>query len=91
MLENPGVIYGQLVSRDHKAALIQAGFITHRLDNSAAYTELFNYLQNLKAEEEADGTAEIYISGAPMATGFVIAQAGEMFHVELPVGKGLSR
>ena len=79
VLENPGLIYGALVSRDHKAAIIQAGFITHRLDNSAAYTELFNYLQNVKAEEEADGTAEIYISGGPMATGFVIAQATEMF------------
>ena len=78
VLENPGVIYGQLVSHDHRAALINAGFITRSLDNSAAYTELFNYLQNLKAEEEADGTAEIYISGAPMATGFVVSQAGEM-------------
>jgi hypothetical protein len=76
--ENPGVIYGQLVSHDHRAALINAGFITRSLDNSAAYTELFNYLQNLKAEEEADGTAEIYLSGAPLATGFVVSQAGEM-------------
>jgi len=78
VLENPGLIYGQLVSRDHRACLVSAGFITHRLDNSEAYTELFNYLENLKAEEEADGTAEIYISGAPMATGYVIKQAFEM-------------
>jgi predicted RND superfamily exporter protein len=78
VMENPGLIYGQLVSRDHRACLVSAGFITHRLDNSEAYLELFNYLQNLKAEEEADGTVEIYISGAPMATGYVITQAFEM-------------
>ncbi|MFI5317322.1 MAG: RND family transporter [Myxococcota bacterium] len=73
VLENPGPIYGQLVSRDHRACFITAGFITQNLDNREAYTQLFNYLQNLKAEEEADGSAEIYISGAPMATGYVIA------------------
>ncbi|HTO53720.1 MAG TPA: MMPL family transporter [Myxococcota bacterium] len=72
VLENPGPIYGQLVSRDHRACFISAGFITKNLDNREAYTELFNYLRNLKTEEEADGTAEIYISGAPMATGYVI-------------------
>jgi predicted RND superfamily exporter protein len=72
VLQNPGQIYGRLVSRDHKAALITAGFITHRLDNSDAYKELFNYLQNLKAEEEADGTVEIYMSGPPVAVGWVI-------------------
>lgn len=72
VLENPGPIYGQLVSRDHRACFITAGFITQNLDNREAYTALFNYLRNLKAEEEADGTAEIYISGAPMATGYVI-------------------
>jgi predicted RND superfamily exporter protein len=72
VLENPGPIYGQLVSRDHRACFITAGFITQNLDNREAYTQLFNYLRNLKAEEEADGTAEIYISGAPMATGYVI-------------------
>jgi len=72
VLENPGTLYGQLVSRDHRACFITAGFITQNLDNREAYTQLFNYLRNLKAEEEADGTAEIYISGAPMATGYVI-------------------
>ena len=80
VLENPGLIYGQLVSRDHRACLVSAGFITHRLDNSKAYTELFNYLQNLKAEEEADGTAEIYISGAPMATGWVIESQFDLLY-----------
>src|SRR5258706_381474 len=72
VLENPGTLYGQLVSRDPRACFITAGFITQNLDNREAYTQVFNYLRNLKAEEEADGTAEIYISGAPMATGYVI-------------------
>ncbi len=80
VLENPGTIYGRFVSRDHKAAIVQGGFITHRLDNSAAYMELFKYLQNLKAEEEADGTAEVYISGAPIATGYVIESAFEILY-----------
>jgi len=80
VLENPGTIYGRLVSRDHKACLVSAGFITNRLDNSAAYTELFNYLQKLKEEEEADGTVEIYMSGAPVATGYVIEHAFELVY-----------
>ncbi len=80
ILENPGLIYGLLVSKDHTATNVSAGFITHRMDNSAAYTELFDYFENMKQEEEADGTVEIFIAGAPIATGWVLRHAFEIVY-----------
>ncbi len=80
--ENPGLIYGFLVSSrgeyTDKAIQIIGGFITHRLDNREAYENLFNYMQNLKAEEEADGTAKVYITGQPMAVGWTYVHAFEI-------------
>ncbi|MCP4003875.1 MAG: MMPL family transporter [bacterium] len=78
--ENPGLIYGLLVSKDHTATAVSAGFITHRLDNSQAYTDLFNYFQKLKEEEEADGTVDIYVAGVPIATGWVLRHAFEIVY-----------
>jgi predicted RND superfamily exporter protein len=77
VLQNPGLIYGLQVSRDHKAVLIRAGFITHRIDSREHYEELFDYVMNLKAEEE-DETVEIYVSGGPIATGWVLRHAFEI-------------
>ena len=73
ILQNPGLIYGRLVSLDHTAALVQAGFITHRLDNREAYQGLFDHMMKIKEEEEADGTAKVYISGFPMVVGWTLS------------------
>ena len=78
VLQNPGQIYGLMVSRDHRAVLIRAGFITHRLDSIEGYNELFNYLMAVKAEEEADGTVEIHVTGTPVATAWVLKHAFEI-------------
>ncbi|MFQ5514317.1 MAG: RND family transporter [Myxococcota bacterium] len=76
--ENPGLIHGFLVSRDDKAVQVVAGFITHRLDNAQAYQDLFSHLMKLKADEEADGTVEIHITGQPILVGWVYVHAFEI-------------
>jgi predicted RND superfamily exporter protein len=76
--QNPGRIYGFLVSRDETATRIGAGFITHRLDNRQAYIDLFNHVKKIQQEEEADGTVEIYASGIPILTGWVLEHAFEI-------------
>ncbi len=68
VLQNPGQIYGLAVSRDHKAVLIRAGFITHRIDTLERYQELFDYVMALRDEED-DDTVDIFVSGGPIATG----------------------
>ena len=60
--ENPGLIYGQLVSRDARACLFSAGFIYASARQHTAYTDLFNYL-DLKVGKKPR-PAEIYISCA---------------------------
>ena len=80
--ENPGLIYGFLVSKSENnpdnAVQITAGFITHRLDNREAYQNLFDHLMALKVEEEADGTVEIHITGFPILIGWVYKHAFEL-------------
>ena len=76
--ENPGRIHGFLVAKDDRAVQIVAGFITHRLDNAQAYNDLFSHLTQLKAEEEADGTVEIHITGQPILFGWVYKHAFEI-------------
>ena len=78
VLQNPGQIYGLMVSRDHRAVLIRAGFITHRLDSIEGYNALFNYVMAIKADEEADGTVEIHVTGTPIATAWVLKHAFEI-------------
>jgi hypothetical protein len=76
--ENPGRIYGYLVSRDDSAVQLGVGFITHRLDNRKAYENVFDYFRKIEEEEEADGTAEIYLSGIPILIGWTYLHAYEI-------------
>ncbi len=59
-------VYGTLVSQDDTAALIRAGFIESRLD----YARIFEELQALKRELEADGRVEIHLTGQPVLLGW---------------------
>ncbi len=76
--QNPGRIYGFLVSRDDTAVQITTGFVTHRLDNRKAYEDVFNYFRKLEEEEEADGTVDIYLSGFPILVGWTYLHAFEI-------------
>ena len=78
VLENPGIIYGFLISREHNAVQVAAGFITHRLDSPEALLELFDYVDKIREEESADGTVEIYVTGVPILQGWVFKHAFEI-------------
>ncbi len=66
-----------LVSQDEKAALITAGFVTDRLSGLEIYRAVFDHLQKLE-EREQDEQHAIYITGAPLAIGWLLAHAWEM-------------
>lgn len=68
---------GVLVSRDERAALILAGFVTDRLDSPQVYKHVFDHLQALK-EREQDDDYTIYITGVPLVVGWIIAHSWEI-------------
>jgi predicted RND superfamily exporter protein len=72
--QNPPFIYGRLVSLDEKGALITAGFITDRLNSRETFEAVFNYVQQIKLDEEDENT-KIYMSGVPMLVGWIFKYA----------------
>jgi hypothetical protein len=59
------LLYGKLISKDLKAALIRAEF-----KEDVEYHELFSELMKIKAEED-DETVDIHISGRPVMLGWI--------------------
>lgn len=77
--QNPPVIFGRLVSRDEQGALITAGFITDRLSSSPVYQAVFDHAQKIKHEvEAAHPNIEVFLSGEPILTGWVLTHAYEI-------------
>ena len=68
---------GVLVSRDERAALILAGFVTDRLNSAQVYKHVFDHLQALR-EREADDEWELYITGVPLVVGWIIAHSWQI-------------
>jgi predicted RND superfamily exporter protein len=66
-----------LVSADEKAALITAGFVTDRLSNLEVYRAVFNHLMALQ-KREGDEHHHVYITGAPLAVGYLLAHSWEI-------------
>jgi predicted RND superfamily exporter protein len=75
--QNPPLIYGRLVSLDEQAALVTAGFVTDRLNQREIYKAVFDYIQDIKTKEETDNI-KIYISGLPIAVGWIQRHAAEI-------------
>ncbi len=75
--QNPPFIFGRLVSRDEKGALITAGFVTDRLSNREVYTAVFDHIQKIKAEFETEDF-KVYVTGQPTLIGWVIKYAFEI-------------
>jgi predicted RND superfamily exporter protein len=75
--ENAPLIFGRLVSRDEKGALITAGFVTDRLSNARVYEAVFDHVQQIKRDLESE-EIQIHISGDPILTGWVLAHAFEI-------------
>ena len=74
--QNKGV-YGSLVSLDDTAALVTAGFLESRLD----YQAIFDRIQALKRELEADGRVEIELGGHPILAGWTFHYAPEILGI----------
>jgi predicted RND superfamily exporter protein len=66
-----------LVSPDQKAALITAGFVTDRLSSLEIYRAVFDHLMTLQ-KRESDATHHVYITGAPLAVGYLLAHSWEI-------------
>jgi predicted RND superfamily exporter protein len=75
--QNPPFIYGRLVSLDQKGALMTAGFITDRLSTRETYMAVFDFVQQIKTDEE-DANHKIYISGVPILVGWIFVHAFEI-------------
>jgi len=80
--QNPPYIFGRLVSRDEKGAFIMANFNSDRLATREVYQAVFNHVQRIKKVEE-DEKHKIYISGAPILTGWILKYA---FQIGMYVG-----
>jgi hypothetical protein len=65
--KNPGVIFGQFVSLDDKAAVITGSFLESRLD----YTRIFDEIRKIVVNPERDDTVHIYYGGQPILYGWV--------------------
>ena len=76
--ENPGLIYGFLISKDETAVQIAAGFITHRIDSREGYARIFDYVMEIKKDEEVAGSVEIFVTGVPILQGWVLLHAFEI-------------
>jgi predicted RND superfamily exporter protein len=66
-----------LVSPDETAALITAGFVTDRLSSLEIYRAVFDHLMALQ-KREADEHHHVYITGAPLAVGYLLAHSWEI-------------
>jgi len=75
--QNPPFIFGRLVSRDEKGALITAGFVSDRLNSREVYQAVFDHVQAIKDREQTDNV-KVYVSGQPILTGWVLKHAFEI-------------
>lgn len=75
--QNPPYIFGRLVSRDEKAAFISADFVSDRLSSREVYMAVFDHVRKIKADEE-DENHQIFVSGTPIGTGWIITHAFEI-------------
>jgi predicted RND superfamily exporter protein len=70
-------VLGRLVSRDERAALVTAGFVSDRLNRREVYEAVFEHVQAL-VELEQDSDHDIYVTGQPVLVGWILAHAGEI-------------
>ncbi len=77
--QNPPYIFGRLVSRDEKGALITAGFVTDRLASREVYMAVFDHVQAIKERYEAEfPNLNVFVSGQPINVGWIITHANEI-------------
>jgi hypothetical protein len=74
---NAPELFGRLISKDERSALITASFVTDRLSTPEIHSAVFDHIQQL-AEREQDERHRIHVAGAPLVTGWVVAHAWEI-------------
>ena len=77
VLEKAPELLGALVSRDQKAALVTAGFVTDRLESLETYRAVFDHVYGI-VEREEDENHRLFVTGTPIVTGWVLAHAWEI-------------
>jgi predicted RND superfamily exporter protein len=70
-------VLGSLVSRDEKAALVSAGFVTDRLDQREVFQAVFDHVMAIQARE-SDANTDVYVTGVPILTGWILRHAWEI-------------
>ncbi|MFQ5696935.1 MAG: RND family transporter, partial [Myxococcota bacterium] len=70
-------VYGRLVSRDERAALITAGFVTDRLDRREIFRAVFDHVQAI-VERESDSEHRLFVVGVPILTGWILKDAWQI-------------
>jgi hypothetical protein len=70
-------VLGSLVSRDEKAALVTAGFVTDRLDQREVFQAVFDHVAAIQARE-SDANTDVYVTGVPILTGWILRHAWEI-------------
>ena len=63
----PASIFGNYVSLDDKAAVIEGSFLESRLD----YTRIFDEIRKIVVDPERDSSVHIYYGGQPILYGWV--------------------
>ncbi len=77
--KNPGVIFGQYVSFDDRAALIKASFLESRLD----YRRIFDEIRRIVVDPNKDPSIRIYVGGQPILYGWVYHYTPQVFRIFL--------
>src|SRR5579863_5337264 len=65
--KNPGVVFGNYISLDDRAAVVEGSFLESRLD----YTRIFNEVRKIVVDPEKDASVHIYYGGQPILYGWV--------------------
>jgi predicted RND superfamily exporter protein len=75
--KNPGVVFGNYISLDDKAAVVEGSFLESRLD----YTRIFNEIKKIVVDPERDPSVHIYIGGQPILYGWVYHYTPEFLKI----------
>ncbi len=75
--KNPGVIFGQFVSFDDKAAVVVGSFLESRLD----YKTIFKEIRRIVVDPARDSTVHIYLGGQPILYGWVYSYTNQFLWI----------
>src|SRR5579863_9514430 len=65
--KNPGVVFGNYISLDDRAAVVEGSFLESRLD----YRRIFDEVRKIVVAPERDSSVHIYYGGQPVLYGWV--------------------